>query len=101
MFHRYDPPPVPVKVVEVPDVIVTSSPLFAVGPGFIPTITVEVAVQPLVVSVTVTVYVPGKFTVGVDVDPPAVIPAPVQVYVAPVVVEFADSDAKPVIQFMF
>ena len=55
MFHRYDPPPVPVKVVEVPDVIVTSSPLFAVGPGFIPTITVEVAVQPLVVSVTVTV----------------------------------------------
>lgn len=63
------------------------------------TFTVAVVVHPLAGSVTVTVYVPAAFTVGEDVAPPAVIPVPVQLYVAPVVVEFAVMVPLVVVQF--
>ena len=53
------------------------------------TLTVVVVVHPFAGSVTVTVYVPDAFTVGEEVVPPAVIPVPVQEYVAPLVVELA------------
>jgi hypothetical protein len=43
---------------------------------------VVVVVQPLV-AVTVKLYVPGKFTIGLAVAAPAVIPGPVQEYVPP------------------
>lgn len=63
------------------------------------TATVVVEVHPLLGSVTVTVYVPAAFTVGEAVVPPAVIPAPVQLYVAPLVVELALIVPLVVIQF--
>lgn len=53
------------------------------------TVTVVVAVHPFAGSVTVTVYVPAAFTVGEELVPPAVIPVPIQLYVAPTVVELA------------
>jgi hypothetical protein len=46
-----------------------------------------VLLQPLPGFVTVTVYVPAAFTVGLAVDAPAVIPGPDQLYVTPAVDE--------------
>lgn len=51
------------------------------------TTTCAVAEHPLEGSVTVSVYVPAALTVGVAVFPPEIIPAPVQLNVAPPVVE--------------
>jgi hypothetical protein len=51
--------------------------------------TVVVDVHAVAGFVTVTVYVPTAFTVAVAVVPPLVIPAPVQLNVAPLVVELA------------
>lgn len=62
------------------------------------TATVEVVVHPFAGSVIVTVYVPGAFTVGEEVVPPAVTPAPDQLYVAPVVVELAEIVPLEVVQ---
>ena len=42
------------------------------------TATVAVLVQPFVGFVTVTVYVPAAFTVGLEVVPPETIPGPAQ-----------------------
>ena len=42
------------------------------------TTTVVVLVQPFEPSVTVTVYVPGALTEGLEVFPPEVIPGPAQ-----------------------
>jgi hypothetical protein len=89
VFHAYVPPPVAVNVADVPDTIVISVPALAVGPGLFTAVAIAVAVQPLLGSVTVTVYVPAAFTVGVAVVPPLVIPVPDQLYVAPLVVELA------------
>ena len=58
--------------------IVISVPALALGPGLVPATTVEELVHPFAGSVTVTVYVPGKFTVGVEVVPPEEIPGPDQ-----------------------
>lgn len=63
------------------------------------TVTVAVFKQPFEGSATVTVYVPGAFTVGDELVPPAVIPAPVQLYVAPAVEEFALIAPLVVVQF--
>ena len=43
------------------------------------TATVEVVLQPFIASIEDTVYVPGKFTVGVWVFIPVIIPGPAQV----------------------
>jgi hypothetical protein len=51
------------------------------------TTTVEDAVHPFDGSVTVTVYVPAAFTLGLAVVAPETIPAPVQLNVAPAVDE--------------
>ena len=59
------------------------------GVVFIVTATVVVAVHPFAGFVTVTVYVFAAFTVAVEVAAPAVIPAPVQLNVAPGVNELA------------
>jgi hypothetical protein len=48
------------------------------GVMFDVTETFPVAAHPLVVLVTVTVYVPAAFTVGVCDDPPLTIPGPLQ-----------------------
>ena len=45
--------PVAVKVVELPEQIVTPEPALTVGVGFTETVTVAVLLQPLVVPVTV------------------------------------------------
>jgi hypothetical protein len=80
----YDPPPEPLReavVVEHVKVVV----LDAVGEGavvFCETDVLAVAVQPLA-AVTVKLYVPGKLTEGVAVEPPLVIPGPDQLYVPP------------------
>ena len=100
VLHAYVPPPVAVNVVDVPDTMVTSVPAFAVGPGLFTAVAIAVAVQPLLGSVTVTVYVPAAFTVGLDVVPPLVIPTPDQLYVAPVVVELALTVPTPVVQLI-
>ena len=59
------------------------------GVVFVVTATVVVAVHPFAGFVTVTVYVFAAFTVAVEVAAPAVIPAPVQLNVAPGVNELA------------
>lgn len=64
--------------------IVCAVPAFAFGAVvFEFTIACAVAVHPFEGSVTVTVYVPAAFTVGVAVFPPDVIPGPAQLNVAP------------------
>jgi hypothetical protein len=51
------------------------------------TVTVDGAVHPFAGSVTVKVYVPAAFTVGVAVFPPEIIPGPAQLKVTPAVAE--------------
>ena len=51
------------------------------------TFTVAVAVHPFAGSVTVNVYVPARFTVGVAVAPPETIPGPAHENVTPPVDE--------------
>ena len=53
------------------------------------TTTFVLLVHPFEGSVTITVYVPAALTVGEAVAPPAVMPAPVQLYVTPGVTELA------------
>ena len=53
------------------------------------TATVAVFVHPFAGSVTVTVYVPVALTIALAALPPETIPLPVQLYVAPGVVELA------------
>ncbi len=77
-----------------------SVPAFAVGPGLTDTTTVDELEHPLEGSVTVTVYVPGKFTVGVAVVPPLETPGPDQEYVTPIVVELALTLAVPLPQLI-
>ena len=77
----------PLNVVHVN---ISGAPAVAVGAVvFVVTATVVVAVHPFAGFVTVTVYVFAAFTVAVEVAAPAVIPAPVQLNVAPGVVELA------------
>jgi hypothetical protein len=56
---------------------------------------VAVFVQPVEGSVTVTVYAPCKFTVAVAVLPPETTPGPLQLNVAPGVVELPLTTAFP------
>jgi hypothetical protein len=63
----------------VEHVNVRGDPMVTVGGVmFDVTETFPVAAHPLVVLVTVTVYVPAAFTVGVCDDPPLTIPGPLQ-----------------------
>jgi hypothetical protein len=79
--------PLSVTVFEV-HVMICAAPAFASGnpvPEFTAALLVEV--QPFEASETVNVYVPAAFTVGVAVVPPETIPGPLQLNVAPEVVE--------------
>jgi hypothetical protein len=83
-LQLYVPPPPPVKTAVV-DEHVNVEAFVAVATGAVVFCVIEVfavAIQPLA-AVTVNVYVPGKFTVGDDVEPPDVIPGPLQLYVPP------------------
>jgi hypothetical protein len=75
--HTYVPPPPPVNAADVV-VHVKVVEFDAVGEGgviFCDTVVLAVAVHPLA-AVTTTLYVPGAFTVGEDVVPPAVMLGP-------------------------
>lgn len=73
---------------EAAQVNVWAVPAFAFGAAvFEFTTTCEGAVHPFAGSVTVNVYVPAVFTVGVAVLPPETIPGPDQLNVAPLVEE--------------
>jgi hypothetical protein len=61
LLHAYVPPPLAVKVVLPPEHIVVVPVIPAVGNGFTVSVVLAVAVQPLVV--TVTVYGPAVLTV--------------------------------------
>jgi hypothetical protein len=77
--------PVSVAVLAL-HVIVCGLPALALGaPAAALTTTVPVAEHPFDRSVTVTVYVPAAFTVGVAVDPPETIPGPAQLNEVPLV----------------
>ena len=78
-----DEDPVRILVVFV-HVKTCAAPAFAFGGViFCVTLTVAVAVQPFAGLVTVNVYVPGAFTVGVGVAPPETIPGPAHEKVTP------------------
>jgi hypothetical protein len=72
------------ETVVVAQVNVCADPALAFGtPAAAFTEAVLLAVHPFEGSVTVTVYVPAAFTVGVAVVPPETIPGPDQLNVAP------------------
>jgi hypothetical protein len=75
----------PLSVTEVTEQVnVCEAPAFAFGaPAAEFTATLLVAVHPFAGSVTVIVYVPATFTVGLAVDPPETIPGPAQLKFAP------------------
>jgi hypothetical protein len=77
----------PLSVTAVAEqVSVCGLPALALGaPAAALTTTVLVAEHPFEPSVTVTVYVPAAFTVGVAEAAPEVMPGPVQLNVAPLV----------------
>ena len=87
VFPRLVPVSVVVKLLQSILLLLTEVTVGAVV--FVVTATVVVAVHPFAGSVTVTVYVFAAFTVAVEVAAPAVIPAPVQLNVAPGVNELA------------
>ena len=57
VFQRYVPPPIAVKVAELPLHMVLSGPALAVGGLLTKTVTLSESVQPVTDEVTVTVYV--------------------------------------------
>jgi hypothetical protein len=84
---------------------VTAHVKFCGGPAFafggvllIETVVVAVDVHPFVGLVTVIVYVPAAFTVGVHVVPPAATPGPVQLQVVPPVAEEPERLVDNVVQ---
>jgi hypothetical protein len=94
-----DAMPGPAQLKPVPDevaaerttdvVVQVRVPPVALAPGSVPlevTSVVAVLVQPLAEFVTVTVYVPAAFTVGLAVVPAERTPGPAQLKLAPLVV---------------
>ena len=85
-LQEYDGLEIPVLAEMIPEVVVQFNakgepPVTLGAVVFELTLTLAVLVHPLAVLVTVTVYVPVAFTVGVAEVPPLTIPGPLQEYV--------------------